>query len=179
MCEHADLIASMVKETQGIAANLLAYPMAILPSPQMTWQCLWDNAIVLREIVAFGDSDAISDGYASRYEAGKLLLLLFRIGLAIFDQRAERCVNCHSIEAESLVILYNNLVLASREMYEIDKTLNHDEWRLVIQHLAIRRMIWELPFGCKASQGVFRFSSPEISRRLETFCIMPKAMWLS
>lgn len=141
--EHANLITIMSKETPGIAANLLAYPIAQSPSPGQVWIGLWNDAITLREIVEFGDSDATSDEYSSRSEAGRLLLLLFRIGLAILDQGAAKCYNSDSHEAESLVHLYRALVSAAREMREIDSTLNHDEWLSVAQHLTVRRMIWE------------------------------------
>ncbi|MDP1869992.1 MAG: hypothetical protein Q8K61_00035 [Gallionella sp.] len=145
--EHASLITTLNKETPGIAANSLAYPIAQSPSPGPAWVGLWHDAITLREIVEFGDADATSDEYSSRSEAGRLLLLLFRIGLAIFDQDAARCDSSDSPEAESLVDLYKALFSAAREMREIDSTLNHDEWLLVIQHLTVRRMIWEQSSG--------------------------------
>ena len=141
--EHASLITIMSKETPGIAANALAYPIAQSPSPGQAWIGLWNDAITLREIVEFGDSDASSDEYSSRTEAGRLLFLLFCIGLAIFDQGAVKCSNCGSPEAEALVDLYRALASATREMREIDSTLNHDEWLSVAQHLTVRRMIWE------------------------------------
>lgn len=141
--ERASLITAMSKETPGIAANLLAYPIAQSPRPGQAWIGLWNDAITLREVVEFGDADASSDEYSSRSEAGKLLLLLFRIGLAIFDQGAAKCSNSNTPEAESLVELYRALVLADCEMREIDSMLSHDEWLSVFQHLTVRRMIWE------------------------------------
>ena len=141
--EHASLITIMNKEIPGVAANLLAYQIAQSPSPTEVWISLWSDAIVLREIVEFGDSDAVEDEYSSRSEAGRLLLLLFRIGLAIFDQGAARSSDINSPEARSHASLFKALNFATCEMREIDSTLNHDEWLSVVQHLAVRRMLWE------------------------------------
>lgn len=154
--EHASLITSLNKETPGIAANALAYPIAQSPSPGLAWIGLWHDAVTLREIVEFGDSDAPPDENSSRLDAGRLLLLLFRIGLAIFDQGAARCSSSRSPEAKSLVDLYKVLALATCEMREIDSTLNHDEWFSVVQHLTVRRMIWEQPAGDESETGNFQ-----------------------
>lgn len=154
--EYASLITTLNKETPGIAANALAYPIAQSPSPRRAWIGLWHDAFTLREIVEFGDLDATSDEYSSRSDAGRLLLLLFRIGLAIFDQGAARCSSSSSPEAESLVDLYKALASAAREMREIDSTLNHDEWLLVAQHMTIRRMIWEQSSGDEGGSGNFQ-----------------------
>jgi hypothetical protein len=143
--EHASLITTLNKEIPGVAANLLAYPIAQSPSPAEVWIGLWNDAFSLREIVEFGDSDAVEDEYSSRSEAGRLLLLLFRVGLAIFDQGAARSSDNNSPQARSLSSLFKALNFATCEMREIDSTLNHDEWLSVVQHLAVRRMIWEYP----------------------------------
>lgn len=141
--EHASLITTLNKEIPGVAANLLAYPIAQSLSPAEAWIGLWSDAIVLREIVEFGDSDAIENEYSSRSEAGRLLLLLFRIGLAIFDQGSARISDNNSPEARSLANLFNSLNLATCEMREIDNTLNNDEWLSAVQNLVVRRMIWD------------------------------------
>ncbi|MDD5330570.1 MAG: hypothetical protein PHX38_11220 [Sulfuricella sp.] len=159
--EHASLITTLNKETPGIAANSLAYPIAQSSSPGGAWIGLWNDAITLREIVEFGDSDATTDEYSSRSEAGRLLLLLFRIGLAIFDQGAARCCSSRSPEAESLVDLYKALASATRDMREIDSTLNHDEWLSVVQHLTVRRAIWEQPAGDESESVNFRIFKPD------------------
>lgn len=161
--EHASLITTLNKETPGIAANALAYPIAQSPSPGRVWIGLWHDAITLREIVEFGDSDATPDESSSRSDAGRLLLLLFRIGLAIFDQGAARCSSSSSPEAELLVELYTALASAAREMREIDSTLNHDEWLLISQHLTIRRMIWEPSSGGAHGSGNFQVFKPDDS----------------
>lgn len=154
--EHASRSTTLNKETPGVAANLLAYPIAQSPSPAEVWIELWNDAIALREIVEFGDSDAVEDEYSSRSEAGRLLLLLFRIGLAIFDQGVAHSSDNNSPEARSLASLFKELNFANCEMREIDSTLNHDEWISVVQHLAIRRMIWESPSGNRSGTGNFQ-----------------------
>ncbi|HML80622.1 MAG TPA: hypothetical protein PKE37_02500 [Thiomonas arsenitoxydans] len=159
--DHANLLTTLNKETPGVAANLLAYPIAQSSSPGGAWIGLWNDAITLREIVEFGDSDATSDEYSSRSEAGRLLLLLFRIGLAIFDQGASQCSSNSSPEAESLVDLYKALISAAHEMREIDSTLNHDEWLSVVQHLAVRRMIWEQISGDESKSVNFIIFKPD------------------
>lgn len=161
--EHASLITTLNKETPGIAANALAYPIAQSTSPVWAWIGLWHDALPVREIVEFGDLDATSDEYSSRSEAGRLLLLLFRIGLAIFDQGAARCSSSSTPEAQSLVDLYKALVLAAREMREIDSTLNHDEWLSASQHLTIRRMIWEQSSGSERGLEDFQVFKPDDS----------------
>lgn len=159
--EHARLITTLNKEIPGMAANSLAYPIAQSTSPGREWSGLWQDAITLREIVEFGDSDATQDEYSSRSDAGRLLLLLFRIGLAIFDQGVTQCQSSSSPEAESLVDLYKALTSATREMCEIDRTLNHDEWFSLVQHLAVRRMIWEQPSGDEFKSESFQVFKPE------------------
>ncbi len=109
----------------------------------------------------FGDLDATSDEYSSRSDAGRLLLLLFHIGLAIFDQGAAQCSSSSSPEAESLVDLYKALISATCEMREIDSTLSHDEWLSVVQHLTVRRMIWEQPSGDECESGNFLVFKPD------------------
>src|SRR5690606_37281948 len=94
--ECCSLVTNLNTETRGIAANLLAYPIAQSPSARQAWISLWHDTFTLREIVEFGDSDATSDEYGSRSDAGRLLLLLFRIGLAIFDQSAAHCSSSSS-----------------------------------------------------------------------------------
>ncbi len=159
--EHASLITTLNKEIPGVAANLLAYPIAQSPSPAEAWIGLWNDAIALREIVEFGDSDAIEDEYSSRSEAGRLLLLLFRIGLAILDQGAARSSDNNSPEARSLANLFKALNFATYEMREIDSTLNHDEWLSAVQHLAVRRMIWEYPGNETASKNFQVFKADD------------------
>lgn len=141
--ERASLVVTMGKETPGVAANLLAYPIVRSESPTEAWIGLWDATQTLREIVEFGDADVPDDEYQSRSEAGKLMLLVFRIGLAIFDQRASQCKNSDSPQARSQAQLHGALAAAIREMREIDDTLNRDEWLGIVRHSAVRRFIWE------------------------------------
>lgn len=100
--ERASLIVTMSKEMPGMAARSLAYPIVRLAFPTEAWIGMWNATHTLREIVEFGDADASNDEYHSRSEAGKLLLLVFRIGLAILDQRVAQCTSCDSAEARSL-----------------------------------------------------------------------------
>lgn len=154
--EHASLITILNKEIPGVAANLLAYPIVQSPTPAEAWIDMWNDAIALREIVEFGDSDAIEDEYSSRSEAGRLLLLLFCIGLAILDQGAARSSNNNSPEARSLASLFKALNFVTCEMREIDSTLNHDEWLAITQHLAVRRIIWEGLSGNESASKNFQ-----------------------
>lgn len=154
--EHASLITTLNKEIPGVAANLLAYPIAQSPSSADTWIGLWNDAITLRELVEFGDADATEGEYSSRSEAGQLLLLLFRIGLAIFDQGAARSSDNNSPEARSLASLFKTLNFAICEMRGIDNTLNDEEWLSATQHLAVRRMIWEYSSGYETTSINFR-----------------------
>lgn len=161
LCEHASLMGLSLKEVPGIAANRLAYPTAQSPSPGQVWIGLWHDALTLREIVEFGDPDATEDTHRSRSDAGQLLLLLFRIGLAIFDQGAARCTSSRSPEAKSLVDLYRALVCATYEMRDIDTTLNREEWLAVVQHLTIRRMIWQESGGDESQTETFQIFTAE------------------
>jgi hypothetical protein len=141
--EHASMVVITTKEMPGVAANLLAYPTVQLRTATEEWIAMWHSTHALREIVEFGDPDASEDEYQSRTEAGKLLLFAFRVGLAIFDQRAAQCSSSTSPEARSQAKLHEALTLGVREMREIDITLSRDEWINADRHLAIRRLIWE------------------------------------
>jgi hypothetical protein len=46
-------------------------------------------------------------------------------------------------------------------MREIDSTLNHDEWLSVVQHLAVRRMIWEQISGDESKSVNFIIFKPD------------------
>lgn len=141
--ERASLTVILSKEMPGMAAHSLAYSIVRSGSPTEAWIGMWNATHTLREIVEFGDADASDDEYHSRSEAGKLLLLVFRIGLAILDQRVAQCSSSGSPEARSQAKLHEALASAIREMREIDDTLNREEWIAAVRHLAIRRLIWE------------------------------------
>lgn len=142
--EHASLIVTITKTTPGDAIHLLAYPIAISDSPVDAWIELWDATQTLREIAEFGAGDGLgSKGYESRAEAGRLLFLVFCIGLATLDQRASQCSAGNSSQARDLAKLYKALALAVREMRELDDTLNMEKWLQAVHHLATRRLIWE------------------------------------
>jgi hypothetical protein len=135
--ERASLIVTMNSGIPGNAAHSLAYPIAMSGSPVDQWGNLWETTLPLREIVEFDDN------YQERGEAGKLLLLVFCMGLAILDQRVALCPTADSPQARDLARLHEALALAVREMREIDDTLNREQWQQAAQHLAVRRVIWE------------------------------------
>ncbi|MBW7902524.1 MAG: hypothetical protein H3C26_13670 [Rhodocyclaceae bacterium] len=134
---RADLITTLNKEIPGDAAHALAYPIAMSESPVNKWLALWDATLVLREVVEFGEE------YQERGEAGRLLLLVFCMGLAILDQRVAQHPASDSVQARDLARLHEALALAVREMREIDVSLNREQWRQANRHLAVRRLIWE------------------------------------
>ncbi|WP_300488184.1 hypothetical protein [Methylobacter sp.] len=142
--ERASLIVTMTKEIPGDAAHFLAYPITMSESPVDAWIGLWNVTQPLREIVEFGDADdSESDKYQGSTEAGKLLWLVFCIGLAILDQRVSQCSSGASPQARDLAQLHEALASAVREMREIDYFLSRDQWLQAFQHLAVRRLIWE------------------------------------
>jgi len=150
--QHASLLITLSKDTPGMAANLLAYPIAQAELPTDVWINIWNNIYALREIVEYGDGS--SEEYQSQTEASNLLFLMFRIGLAIFDQRAEQCKTISSSISREQVMLFDKLSSASREMREIDSTLNYDAWKNASLHLSIRRCIWEQQFSKPSEENV-------------------------
>jgi len=150
--QHASLLITFSKDTPGMAANLLAYPIAQAELPTDVWINIWNNIYALREIVEYGDGS--SEEYQSQTEASNLLFLMFRIGLAIFDQRAEQCKAISSSISREQVMLFDKLSSASREMREIDSTLNYDAWKNASLHLSIRRCIWEQQFSKPLQENI-------------------------
>lgn len=141
--ERASLIVVMIKEMPSDAVRLLAYPIAMSDSPVDIWIGLWNDTQSLREIVEFGNSETSdSNEYQERDEAGKLLLLVFSMGLAVLDQRASQCLASSSHQARDLAKLHGALAFAVREMREID-ILNREQWLQAVRNLAVRRLIWE------------------------------------
>jgi hypothetical protein len=142
--ERASLILTTNKEIPGDAAHSLAYPIAVSESPVDAWIKLWDVTQPLREIVEFGDADdSEMDKYKGSSEAGELLWLVFCMGLAILDQRVSQCTESNSPQARLQAKLYEALALAVWEMREIDYFLSREKWMQAVQHLAVRRLIWE------------------------------------
>lgn len=142
---RASLFLSAGKGIPGIAAHSLAYPIVRSKSPTEAWIGLWNATHALREIVEFGDADAGAgaNDHQSRAEAAQLLLLVFRIGLAILDQRSAQSPNSGSPTARSQAKLHEALASALREMREIDGTRSRDDWSSLMRHLAVRRLILE------------------------------------
>lgn len=142
LVEHAKNFVMTRDEMPGIAAHLLAYPIAQNEAAAQLWAEMWQSAYALRAVVEFGDSDVIKDSYQSQSKASDLLVLLFKIGLAIFDQRVGRLIEEKSVTDRSLALLHQWLAEAVREMSEIDDTLGRDKWRISVRHLAVRRFIY-------------------------------------
>jgi hypothetical protein len=140
--ERVSFISPINKEMPGLSAQLLAYPIAQSECPAEIWINLWNATHSIREIVEFGDLDANRDEYHARTEAGKIILFVFRIGLAILDQRVQQCTSSDSTLARSQAKLHEALASAMLEMREIDDTLNQEEWFLAFRHLVVRRLIW-------------------------------------
>lgn len=162
--DRASLSFLLNQEIPGLAPNLLAYPTAQSQSPTEAWIGLWNAIQTLREIVEFGDVDADTQSteYQSRSEAGRLVLLAFRIGLAILDQRASGCKSSYTPQSRSQAKLHTALATAVKEMREIDDTLKREEWALMDRHLAIRRFIWEKPDSVDANMnGIAIFQSSD------------------
>ena len=150
--KHANLLMTLNKnEMPGQAENLLAYPLAQSESPTDTWINIWNNIYVLREVVEFGDGS--SEAYKSKTDASNLLLMMFRIGLAIFDQRTDLCSDCKSTISKSQARLFGALFSAGQEMQEIDSTLNYKVWLNAILHLSIRRYLWEQQLSGSSQSG--------------------------
>jgi hypothetical protein len=159
--ERANLIVTMTKDIPGDAAHFLAYSVAMSESPVEFWIALWNDTHPLREIVEFGDADTSGDDdYQARGEAGKLLLLVFCIGLAILDQRVNQCASSHFHQEKDLAKLHEALALAVREMREIDDTLNREQWLQALRNLAVRRLIWEHRATKGGKSGQYSVFSP-------------------
>lgn len=142
---HAGVVISLTKEVPGLAAQLLAYAILQTPNALLSWRKAWEDASRLREIVEFGDAGAAENEYSNRSEAGRLLLLLYRIGLAMLDQKFGQISTANTDEARLLAIHFGELSASIYEMAEIENTLNRQEWETAILHLATRRFMWEQP----------------------------------
>ncbi len=142
--ERCNLFLGLNRDIPGDAANCLAYPIAMSESSVDKWIKLWNASLSLREIVEFGDVDALkTDEHQSRSEAGRMQFFVFCMGLSILDQSVERSVTSDSLLARNLTILHSALESAVREMLEIDDSFNRKKWLQALQHLAIRRLLWE------------------------------------
>src|SRR5690606_5632857 len=128
-----------------LSANLLAFPLASQNSFASSWKRLWDSTYPLREVIEFGSPDAEAKTYSDRADASHLLLLLGFMGLACFDQAAIRFIEEEGL-AEEIADLHEALAAAAREVVYVDDTLNHNKWKVLLQHLALRRIYWDSAF---------------------------------
>jgi hypothetical protein len=141
--DRASLFITLTKEIPGFSGHLLAFPMIEQRKAEEYWYETWVATHTLREIVEFGDFDAGSDEYSRRVEASHLLLLLFRIGMAVLDQGSSGRPVAGSSETLALVAHHAVMADAAREMVAIDDTINRSLWETMALHLATRRFIWE------------------------------------
>ncbi len=151
-------------EVPGLGPNLLAYPLANTSEGLRVWCDSWDSAQVLREVVEFSVPGP-AGGAASPYEGSKLLLLLFRVGLAVLDQRVLQIKSSDRDNVTDLVAFYQSLAEIVDDMLEIDGTIGRSEWVAARLHLIARRVIWEDDRG---REGTFsRTDAPSLSDYLD------------
>lgn len=130
-------------DSPSLSANLLAFPLASRNDFASSWQQLWDSTYPLREVIEFGSPDAEANVYLDRADASHLLLLLGFIGLACFDQTVTRFTGVEEGLVEEIVNLHEALAVAIQEVLYVDDTLNHKKWKILLHHLALRRIYWD------------------------------------
>jgi hypothetical protein len=165
---HTRLLASRFTfakdEVPGLGPNLLAYPLANASDGLRVWRDTWDSAQVLREVVEFSVPGP-AGGASGPYEGSKLLLLLFRVGLAVLDQCVSQLKDPDRGKVADIVAYYQLLVEIVDDMLETDGTLGRSEWVSARLHLIVRRVIWEDDSG---REGIFsRGDSPSLSDYLD------------
>ncbi|CAI1186868.1 Uncharacterised protein [Serratia fonticola] len=138
-----------------LSAHFLVYPLTQSAKPESGWQRLWDGAYALREILEFGSIDAGKDTYSDRADASRLLLLLGSMGVACLDQMVNRFRQSEGILSEEIVILYKSLVCATVDVLHIDNTIYRDKWQILLQHLALRRVIWDNVLMLSSNKEIF------------------------
>lgn len=136
----------------NLSAFLIAYPLSLQDNFADLWSNLWNAASVLREVVEFDTSNDDKDSYTNRLDASNLLLLLACIGVACLEQCATKT---DSSTLEEIAKLYRSLSDAVIELYYIDKTLNKNQWTILLRYLAVVRIKWEYPFDSQQASGVF------------------------
>lgn len=154
---HANSFTLKRQEIPGFDAHLLAYSIARTSDGPAAWMAAWEKAQSLREIVEFGDFDGGNDVYSGRYDASRLLMLLFRIGLAVLDQKIGDPAVTVGNEAYTLAEYHTALVNAATEMVEVNDTIDRPQWEILVLHLIVRRFLWEKPSGGGAAddRGIF------------------------
>jgi hypothetical protein len=143
--EYATPHLSSRNTAPDLLAHLLAVPLASTDDYALRWRRLWESAGYLREVVEFGSDDAKSERYADQTDASRLLLQLACLGLACFDQVAGRLLAAPA-SPDEIVQLHGALSSAAMEMLHIDDTINRDQWKACLHHLALRRVFWDQKF---------------------------------
>ncbi|HBN8198467.1 hypothetical protein ACM79J_26385 [Pseudomonas aeruginosa] len=169
LLERADLHLPR-DDTPGLSANLLAFPLASRKGFALAWKQLWDSTYPLREVIEFGSPDARTNTYSDRADASHLLLLLGFIGLACFDQTATRFTEGEEGLAEEMACLHEALAAAAQEVLYMDDTLNHNKWKVMLQHLALRRVYWDSAYTPGHRAPIFaKQHAPTIQAYLQHF----------
>lgn len=157
-------------DSPGLSANLLVFPLASRNNFASSWKQLWDSTYPLREVIEFGSPDAGEKTYSDRADASHLLLLLGFIGLACFDQAATRFTAVKEGLAEEIVNLHEALAAATQEVLYVDDTLNHKKWKVLLQHLALRRVYWDSAYTADHRVAIFsKEHAPTIRDYLQHF----------
>ena len=121
-------------------------------------------------MIEFGSPDAGGKTYSDRADASHLLLLLGFMGLACFDQAATRFTEAEEGLAEEVVNLHEALAAAAQEVLYVDDTLNHNKWKVMLQHLALRRVYWDSAYTADHRVPLFaKQHAPTIQDYLQHF----------
>lgn len=144
---RAEIFIYSTNEIPGDFANYIVSPLVLSSSAVEGWRELWELTYPLREIVEFGypDDNKLGKKYDSSTEANRLLWLLFRFGLAAFDQ----IINSNLNDISEAMKLYNILIDASHEMQQIDYFIDREKWGKARQLLAIKHLLLENYFLMK------------------------------
>jgi hypothetical protein len=140
--ERASLFDTFGKRADAYGTRLLAIPLAESPFPQEIWRQLWVETATLREIIEFRDPDNNeNDGWGGASAAGRLMQVVFGLGLMILDSLFDRNRKVQNNRQSVAAEVFGMLADAVREMVAIDR-ISFGYWQEAIRHLAIRRAIW-------------------------------------
>ncbi|HEX7935779.1 MAG TPA: hypothetical protein VF573_22305 [Paraburkholderia sp.] len=157
--EHAALMTSLgdtVIPTYG--AQLLAYPMVASDDAFEHWATLWRHTAVLRELIEFDDLSQVVEAWRGRYDAARLTMLAFSIGLSMLDSSSQGNGPI-PVKQDLARTLCASLAIAAQEMLHIDR-LNRSFWIAAVRQIAVRRLIWEKRESATAgSQSAMPFLS--------------------
>lgn len=158
------------KDYPGILASLTVLPLSNTSEFFSTWQMLWDKAYYLREVIEFGSIDYKESAYSDRTGSSKLLLFVGCVGLACFDEVADRLNEVNEELKAELIKLFLAITTACVEMLNIDTTINHSEWLIMLKHLGLRRAYWDSNYNSDCAVSIFDLhSAPKIKYYLNSF----------